>query len=151
MSEQRGFVGSWRVLATDLQPAECSLGTFCADGSVLTSIPPLFPPVGDSSELMLTSGGHGAWAATGPDTAVVTFVVLAKDLHGNRLPTVTVRVNMQLGADGQSWSGEGTRTLTDADGKIVFTMPAIVQATRIVAEAPEEMLAGTPELAGRRA
>ena len=135
MSQQLGFVGSWRVTATDHEPPELSLGTFGADGTVVTSPRPVFPPFGPSGDEVYTSAGHGAWEATGPDTGIMTFVVLTADRHGNPLITVTVRANGTLAADGQTFSGEGSRTFTDPAGNIVGTEPAIVEGTRIVAGA----------------
>jgi hypothetical protein len=137
MADLHGIVGSWRVTATESEgPPSVSLGTFGADGTVISSPPPVFPPMGPSGEAIFTSAGHGAWEATGPDTAVLTFVVLTADQQGNPLITVTVRANGTLGADGQTFSGEGSRTFTDPAGNMVGTEPAVVRGTRIVAEAP---------------
>lgn len=134
MSQQQGFVGSWQVIATDSPgPPNISLATVGADGTVVTSPPPVFPPMDPSGEAIYTSAGHGAWEATGRDSAVVTFVVLTADRQGNPLLTVTVRASVTLDAGRQSWSGEGSRTFTDPGGNIVATELATVRATRIVA------------------
>ncbi|MGH2561188.1 MAG: hypothetical protein ACRDJH_19135 [Thermomicrobiales bacterium] len=137
-AEGQGLVGSWRVMAVSPdEPPELSLGTFGADGTVVTSPRPVFPPMpGGPGGVIFTSAGHGAWEATGPDTATVTFVVLTADGQGNQLFTVTVRATGTLGADGQTFSGEGTRTFTDPAGNTMMTQPVVVEATRIVAEAP---------------
>ena len=138
MSQQLGFVGSWQVTATDSPgPPNVSLGTFGADGTVVASPPPVFPPQGSSGgESIFTSAGHGAWDATGADTAVITFVVLTADSQGQPLLTVTISANLTLGADGHTFNGEGIRTFADPGGNVVMTEPAIVEGARIVAEAP---------------
>ncbi|MGH2534692.1 MAG: hypothetical protein ACRDJW_20730 [Thermomicrobiales bacterium] len=138
MSRQAGFAGSWRVMAVSPdEPPELSLGTFGADGTVLTSPRPVFPPMpGGPGGVIFTSAGHGAWQATGPNTGIMTFVVLVADGQGNQLFTVTVRANGTLGAGGQTFSGDGTRTFADPAGNTVMIQPVVFEGTRIVAEAP---------------
>jgi hypothetical protein len=137
MSQLHGIVGTWRVTEDQAQgPPEVALGTFGADGTAVTSPQPVFPPMGPSREAIFTSAGHGAWEATSPDTAVVTFVVLTADRQGNPLITVTVRAGLALGADGQTFRGEGIRTFADQAGNTEATEATVVRGTRIVAEAP---------------
>lgn len=134
MSQQQGFVGSWRVMATDPEATELSLGSFGADGIVVTSPRPVFPPFGPSGEPIYTSAGHGAWEATGPDTAVATFVVLTADSQGNPSVTATVHASVALGADEGTFAGEGSRTFTDPAGNIVGSQPVTVEGSRIVVD-----------------
>jgi hypothetical protein len=138
MSTPSGFVGSWRVIAVSPdEPPELSLGTFGSDGTVVTSPRPVFPPLpGGPGNVIFTSAGHGTWKATGAETGIATFDVLVADGQGNHLFTVTLRANATLGADGQTFRGEGTRAFADPAGTVVMTQPAVVEGTRIVAEAP---------------
>jgi hypothetical protein len=138
MAGRSGFTGAWLVTATDQDTPELSLVTFGADGIVLTSPPPVVPPLGPSSEPIYTSAGHGTWESTGPDTAIASFVVLTADQHGNPLVIVTVRARLTLADGGQSWTGEGQRSFADAAGNALATQPAIVTGQRIVAEAPDD-------------
>jgi hypothetical protein len=140
MAGQSGFNGAWLVTATDQDTPERSLATFGADGIVLTSPPPVFPPLGPSLEAVYTSAGHGTWEATGPDSAVGSFVILTADRHGNALMTVTVRARLKLGDGGQSWTGEGLRHFADAAGNTLTTQPAIVTGERIAAVAPDDAM-----------
>lgn len=136
MSELHGLVGSWRVTAAYPPGPIVSLGTFGADGTAVVAPPPVFPPMDPSGSAIFTSGGHGAWEAIGPETTVLTFVALAADAQGNPRSTVTVRAKLMLGADGQTFRGEGARTFADPAGNIMRTEPAVVHGTRIVAEPP---------------
>ena len=79
-----GFVGSWLMVGTIAQgPTVLTLVTVGADGTVVSSGPPAEPPPsGAPYGVVFTSAGHGAWAATGPDTAVVTSVVQQSDEGG---------------------------------------------------------------------
>jgi hypothetical protein len=135
------FVGSWRLTVTETQaPPFFALGTFGADGTVVVSPPPVVPPAPSGPGTVVhTSAGHGAWEATGPDSAIVTFMLLAADEEGNPFATRTVRASLMAGADGQSFSGEFEATIADPTGNVVATESGAIEASRLVAEAP-----GTP-------
>jgi DNA-binding transcriptional regulator of glucitol operon len=133
----QGFVGSWRVMVTLPQgPSFPSLVTFGTDGTVTTSNQPVQPSPGAPGQVVFASAGHGAWEATGPDTMVFTFVVLLADGQGNLVGFSTTRATLTLGANGQTFSGEGVPTIADPAGNVMVTFRATVQATRIVAEEP---------------
>jgi hypothetical protein len=136
------FVGSWRLTVTEAQaPPFIALGTFGADGTVVVSPPPVVPPSPHGPGTVVhTSAGHGAWEATGSDTAIVTFMLLAADEEGNPFATRTVRARLTLGTDGQSVSGEFVATIADTAGNTVATEAGTILATRLIAEAP-----GTPD------
>lgn len=143
MAGEQGFTGAWRVTVTpDQGPPGMGVGTLGADGTIVTSVQPVVPSPGAPGGVIFTSAGQGVWEATGPETAILTFVVVAADGQGNRFGTQTVRASITLGADGQAFSGEASQTISDPAGNTVATMPGTVQATRIVAEAP-----GTPAVA----
>ena len=148
-AEGTGFVGSWRVAVSPEQgPPEVSFGTFNAEGTLVTAVSPVLPAPPDApSPVVFTSAGHGAWEETGADTARITFVLLTADAQGTPLGTATVRGHLTLSADAQSFRGEVVRTLTDPTGTTLMTGPAMVEGTRILAEAPELAAAGTPAVA----
>jgi hypothetical protein len=139
------FVGSWRLTVDEAQaPPFLALGTFGADGTVVVSPPPVVPPSPHGPATVVhTSAGHGAWEATGLDTAIVTFMLLAADAEGNPFATRTVRAGLMLGTDGQSVSGVFEATVADPAGNVMATESGVIKATRIIAEAPET-LAPTP-------
>jgi hypothetical protein len=97
--------------------------------------------------VVFLSAGHGAWDATGSDTAIFTFADLQADGQGNPDGTGIVRASITLDPDGQAFSGEYVRTFADPAGNTVAIIPGTVQASRIVAEAPEMPTAGTPAAA----
>lgn len=130
------LVGSWRMtFFEDEGPPTLALATFGADGTVVTAEHPVVtPPMAPG--VIFTSSGHGAWQATGPDTAIFTFVGLGGDGQGNLFGTATARSSITLGADGQTFSGEVVWTIVDPGGSLLATYPGRFQAMRIVAEAP---------------
>ena len=141
-----GFVGAWQVAVTlDQGSPEVSLGTFSADGTVVTGVSPVLPAPPDApSAVVFTSGGHGVWEATESGTAIITFVLLLADEQGQPFGTATVRGHLALDADAQTFRGEVVRTLADPEGTTLATIPGEVQGTRIVAEAPDAAVDGTP-------
>lgn len=144
-ADEHGFVGSWRVTVTPPQgPPFLSLGTAGADGTMVVSPPPAQPAPDAPGGVTYMSTGHGAWEATGPETAIVTFVVSVADGQGNPFGTATIRADVALGSDGQTFSGVNVVTIADPAGNVVATISEPLQATRIVAEAPAMPATGTP-------
>ena len=139
MSHQNNaLVGSWHVTVNSTKmPPVSSFGTFGADGTLVTSPPPVLPRPGAPGETVFTSSGHGAWAATGPDAAILTFVGQAVDGKGIPVGVMTVRASLGLSADGKAFSGEGARTFASPAGNVLASDKIVVQAARIAAEAPE--------------
>ena len=145
-ADGQGFVGSWRVAVTPPQGTPfVTLSTFGADGTVLTStLPAQQPPPGAPSGTVFFSTAHGAWEATGADTAIATFVHLRASADGQPVGTVTIRLSITLGADADTFGGEYAATLADAAGNVPATPAGTVEATRIVAESPGTPTVGTP-------
>jgi hypothetical protein len=140
-TEGQEFTDSWRLTVSETQaPPFLALGTLGADGTVVVSPPPVVPPAQSGPAAVVhTSAGHGVWEVIGPDTAVLTFVLLAADAQGHPFATRTVRASLRLGDDELSFGGEFEATIADPAGNVVATESGTIQATRIVAEAP-----GTP-------
>ena len=148
--EAHGFVGSWELtVREDQAPPFPALATIGADGTLLVSPPPVVPPAPRGPQTVVhTSAGHGVWEATGPATGILTFVLLAADAEGRFFATRTVRADVTLDGDGQTFRGAYAGTVADPSGSVLATDAGMLLATRIVAEAPEPPnatpAAGTP-------
>ena len=147
MAGGQGFVGAWRMTFFEAEgPPTLALATFSSDGSVVAAEHPVVtPPI--ASGAIFTSAGHGAWQATGPDTAVFTAVGLGSYGQGVLFGTATARARITLGADGHTFSGEVIWTVADPEGTLLATYPGTFQATRIVAEVPGLPMTGMPAAA----
>jgi hypothetical protein len=125
-----GFVGAWAF--TDVGLGLPSLGTFTADGNfILSNLPtePVFE--GADFEILLLSTGHGVWAATDENSADFTFVYLYTNERGEYQSKTTFSGRMELGADGQSLSGEYAFDVRLPDGTVVHANRGAIEGTRI--------------------
>lgn len=128
------LVGSWRVEVTvDGQPplALPNLASFTADGIVLVSAPPLLPELPGSPARDAFSAGHGAWSATGSDTAAVTFVFLVVDDTGSLASENTVRGTLRVDPTGNAYEGGFDLSIAGADGAAIGSGTGTWRATRI--------------------
>lgn len=121
-------MGTWFL---DIDPANPSnaLRTFIlhADGSYVEANP-------DGTVRL------GAWEATGDTTATLTIVHYDQDAAGTNLGGIKIRIAIELNADGDSYSAQGTIELVGPDGSSRGQGgPVITAATRFPVEAP-----GTP-------
>lgn len=132
----RSFVGSWRMTFFEEDgPPTLALATIGADGTIVAAEHPVVtPPI--ATGVVFTSSGHGAWEATGPDTAVFTLVGLGSYGHGILFGTATAHSSITLSADGQTFSGDVIWTIADPEGNELATFPGTFQATRIAAKGP---------------
>ncbi len=136
------FVGAWRVtFDTPMGPSQ-SLLTVMADGTVLFSGRPVSPAAGPNPTTF-SSAAHGAWEATGPDTAATTWVGLVTDGEGNFLAVVTDSVVATLDASGDAWSGTYSASVADPNGNVLYVGGSTVEATRITVQ-PLATPAATP-------
>jgi hypothetical protein len=133
-----GFVGSWRMtIFEEHGPPSLALATLGADGTIVAAEHPVVtPPLAPGP--IFTSAGHGAWEATGPETANATIVGLGSAGEGSLVAISTARFSIRLGADGQSFSGDANWSVTDPDGNHLATFPLTLRATRVVAGVAEE-------------
>ena len=140
------LAGSWRVVLTFADGRTVlSLGTYGADGTAVSSgLPAMAAPPGAPPGVVFSSLAHGAWEATGPDTANITVVHLRANQEGQPLGTLTGRFAVTLDADGQTYRGDVESVLADPSGTEVVRFTGTVQATRMAAEAPGTPEAGTP-------
>jgi len=99
----------------------------------------------DGTFTNVESGGFvslGAWEATGERTANLTIVAYELDEEGINIGSTTIRASIEVGADGNHFSGEYTIEFVQADGTSNGEAgPGIVTGERLVVEGP-----GTPAM-----
>ncbi len=124
------LVGTW-LADTNPEASDNALDTvsFTADGTFTN----------------VEAGGFvslGAWEATGERTANLTFVSYELDEEGINVGSTTIRVSIEVGADGNHFTAEYTIEFIQADGFSGGEAgPGIVTADRLVVEGP-----GTPAM-----
>ena len=139
---ERGFVGAWRVtFDTPTGPSQ-SLLTVMGDGTLLFSGRPVSPAAG-GFPVIYSSTAHGAWQATGPTGAAMTWIGLVTDGEGVLLAVVTDSVEATLDATGNAWSGSYSASVNDPDGNELYVGGATVKAERITVQ-PLATPAATP-------
>jgi hypothetical protein len=130
------FVGSWRLIVSPDQGTPTpTLATVSADGTLVSSSLPVEAALGSPDAVIFVSSTHGAWEATGPETAGCTFVGLAADGQGRQFGSATINSSVKLGPDGQTFARLYHAKVADPDGTVVATEDGTVQATRIAVEA----------------
>jgi hypothetical protein len=132
-------VGSWLLDSDQDDPDNApSLSVFHADGAYTEHDP------GDGST------GAGVWAATGASTAILTIVFVEAADDGSAAGQATVRAEVAVADDGQSFVASYTLEFTDPDGASTGQYgPGTATATRIVAEAPGEPVGTFEDLFGQ--
>src|SRR5215211_8099319 len=129
---QHGIVGAWFV--TTLlggAPPSPNMTSFYADGTVLTSNRPVYPPAAEGGVPEARSAGHGAWIANDDGTVDFTFVVIVADVNGTYLGQRTLQGHLTLDPSGDSWTAPFTATVTDPSGAVASSGLGSATATRI--------------------
>lgn len=143
LAVERGLVGAWRLtFDTPTGPSQ-SLLTVMADGTLLFSGRPVSPAAG-GFPVIFSSTAHGAWRATGPSGAAMTWVGLVTDGEGTLLAVVTDSVEASLDATGNAWRGSYSATIDDPDGNELYVGGATVRAERITVQPLATPAAATP-------
>ena len=128
------LVGSWLV-AVDVEgnpPLRLpNLASFTADGVVVVAAPTLLPELPGSTSRNLFSSGHGAWTATSAQAADVRFLFLVVDEGGNPVSLNVIDGQVQIGDDGETYTGEYTLTIHPASGEAESSASGTWRATRI--------------------
>ncbi len=125
-----GFVGAWWF--TNVTEDLPSLGTLTADGNLILSPLPTEPLYEDAPfSILLLSGGHGVWEATGEDTAAFTYVYLYADDTGEFQSSTTISGTLELGDDGQTVSGEYAYRVNQPEGTVIHADRGAIEGTRI--------------------
>ena len=136
MADSHPLVGSWRVAVRipSLNVEGVNLGTFGADGTVVVAFPSPVPAApGQSHRLEFYTTALGSWAASGERGAAMTFVTLAADENGAPVGTHTVSAEVEVAADGGSWSGPFRIDVASPTGQAQGSVAGTVTAARIAA------------------
>jgi hypothetical protein len=127
-----GIVGAWFVTTLlDGAPPSPNMTSFYADGTVLTSNRPIYPPAAEGGVPEARSAGHGAWVANEDGTVDFTFVVFVSDTNGTYLGQRTLQGRLTLDPSTDTWTAPFTATVTDPSGAMVQSSVGSAEATRI--------------------
>ena len=119
-TEGHPLVGAW-MLVDEANPGSAPfLASFSSDGIYIQT---------DAA-----GTGYGAWEATGPSSAAVTFVIQLSDDEGGDAGRVTIRATGEVGPDGQTFTGEYTIEFVGGGAPPGEHGPGSVTGTRIVVE-----------------
>lgn len=134
------IVGSWLVTTTAIKQNVTfpALLTFTGDGILLADEPPA----------LYETTGHGAWAATGKDSADFTFLSLVGSESGTLSAVMKVAGSLAYAAATDTWQGSFTYRVTDADGAEVMVDTGTMDAVRIGVEAPKAAAAASSAMLG---
>lgn len=117
--DQHPFVGSWMVDTEPQNPTNAPhLAIVSSDGTYF--------------EMDIFGASVGVWEATGDRTAAVTYHFL---LEPEPVGMGTIRADLAVSEDGQSWSGMYTLELVSSDGSSPGEVgPGQIVATRVEVE-----------------
>jgi hypothetical protein len=111
--------------------------TVCATGTLITSFDAMsmFAANGvfqdtNSNNPILRSAAFGLWNQVGPREYEFAFRNFRFDTVGTNLGSQVVRHKVELSADGNSYSSEGTSEFYDVDGNLFMTGCSDAEATR---------------------
>ena len=128
------LVGAWVIDTSAEDPAGPQEATVPPDVTVFTDEGTVIDgtPFGET--------GVGAWEATSPRAAALTFVVpiQEEDFAGH----VIIRATLEVDAAGETFSGPYSYTIVAADGTVVDAGRDMARGTRITVEPVEAE--GTP-------
>ncbi|MBI4746972.1 MAG: hypothetical protein HY774_00665 [Acidobacteria bacterium] len=114
------LTGSWMATFSSADeppsfPPLPALFTFGKDGTLVqTDGGELQPP--PEEDPFYTGPGHGVWKKMGGSKYAFSFMIIAVNPNGTLNSTGKVKFTIDLSADGQSFSGNGTFAFFDADG-----------------------------------
>ena len=106
-----------------------------ADGSLIAAFPPNY--VDPALGLTFQGPALGRWEADGERTGHFTFIQALSDANGTYVGTAQLAAELEVGADGQTWSGTTSAHIIvrDAANNVVFDQMILVDppvtATRI--------------------
>lgn len=133
-------VGSWMVLADlgrDL-PSAPNLITLAADGTATGARPSPRPQVPGGAEydadLLVDSGLHGVWEATGDLTCSATVQYFTSSADGRFLATTTLSAAVEMDPAGDAFTADATVVDVDPAGQPLGSLATTTTATRIVVE-----------------
>jgi hypothetical protein len=134
-----GIVGSWRVTLypdAGTTPNQ-ALITPSADGTLIATPPAVeqFPLAPEG--VVYVSTCHGAWKATGVNSAAIGFLGQSSNRQGESLGMGSVRSDCELDGDAMTFGGRYAFEMADPTGNIFATEEGMVRGMRITADAPE--------------
>jgi hypothetical protein len=126
-SDDSHVEGTWRVVVSPVGgPKFNALATFSSGGTMVES----------SSGGGDDKGGQGVWKKMGDRKFAFTLEQFSYDPAGNFSGSFKAREVDEFDHNYNSYSGVGTIDFYDATGKLVATVCARTQATRMVVEPP---------------
>jgi len=127
------IVGTWRETATEEGIPPLALTTvFSAEGTIIGAGAPLFQL--EPGVVIFIGPGTGVWEATGPNAVAYTVDLLLADAEGNPAGRQTVYGTREVSADGQTFTGEYTYTVSDPAGTLLFSSGGMDEGTRLIVE-----------------
>jgi hypothetical protein len=127
------IVGTWREVAIQEGVPPLDLTTvFTSDGTIIGAGAPLFPL--EPGVVMFFGPGTGVWEATGPNAVAYTVDLMLADAEGNPAGRQTVYGTREVSADGQTFTGGYTYTISAADGTVLFSAAGVDEGTRLTVE-----------------
>jgi hypothetical protein len=128
-----GLVGSWRATFTPVAgnpvqfPPLPALFTFTSDGTLVETDGGSLVPFMDT----FGSPGHGVWRKTGRHKFEMKNIIIVVNSDGTLFLTGTIRLTVQLSADGDSFQGGGTFSFVDPNGVDFGSGPENISGQRI--------------------
>ena len=105
------LVGAWEVTASRARGVGKNLLTFSSDGTFFRS--------GDTHPVL--SGAHGAWKLVAPDQYNASYVSFSFDQSGNWIGINRNNLQLNLGPDGNEFSGTVKSSNRDLQDKEIST------------------------------
>lgn len=128
------IVGTWREVAIQEGVPPLDLTTvFTSDGTIIGAGAPIFPL--EPGVVMFIGPGTGVWEATGPNAVAYTVDLMLADAEGNPAGRQTVYGTREVSADGQTFTGEYSYTISAPDGTVLLSAAGIDEGTRLTVEA----------------
>jgi hypothetical protein len=126
-----GITGVWLVHPDPTDPTTQELVVLAPGGLMFTSNNPS-TTAGPDGPPQFASQGYGLWAQQADGSYAVKFLQIEYTPDGAYADTVTIAGSVMLGADGNSFSGSYTVSVTGTDGTTMQVQPETpVTATRV--------------------
>jgi hypothetical protein len=115
------LVGAWEVTSSRSRGVGKNLLTFSSDGTFFRS--------GDTHPVL--SGAHGAWKLVGPNQYQASYVAFTFDQSGKWMGINRNNLQLELSADGNSFSGTVKSSNRDLQENVISAGAATLAGQRI--------------------